>query len=501
MCAKENNMQLKSLKPISESKYLSVENAWRYRAIMRIFYINDMRYRHWMNKEEIFQTLKEIENFSEYTLEMCAQDLEALYHWGNLHAVQDTTKVLTYKQFVNKQFRYQMTEYAIEIERMTVRLENLFIEGSSLEPTLMERLKTEMMRLPQMATSDPMTAGGWWSSLMSDFQRLNQSYQDYIRDWSSAKAEELLKTKHFLIYKEKLVEYLRFFIKSLQLHGYEIKAYLNEVHDSQKEALFQLLTTYEMDIPRIDMETLNQNDIHDNIVGKYQSLESFFLGNPLKESELELILNMTNEIIRKITRYAATILDQINQYSGRKEEYKTLIRLFQSVEELEQAHELSAQVFGVESYRHFIGELTRETESIYSSPYEEKPIENILTPRIRTFREKILKTAIKEHHEEKHKQRQKILQAREEEALLLHHYTNNGTLNLTNLGIVPITVRRHLLKWINQALGDPQYSAVTDQGKNFRVLNPKEKNYCVLKSEDGDFHMPAYQLYFEEDKK
>lgn len=492
-------MQLKALKPISETKYLSVENAWRYRAIMRIFYLNDQRYRHWLNKEDVFKALKEEEAFGDYTIDMCAQDLEALFQWGNLHAVQDTSKVTTYQQFVNKQFRYQMTEYAIEIERMTVKLENLLVEGGSLEPTLMERLKAQIKLLPEMIGADQMALGGWWSALMSDFQRLNQSYQDYIRDWSSAKAEELLKTKHFLIYKEKLVEYLRYFIKALQQHGHEIGAFFKAVDKGVQSQLFAALTAYEMDIPRVDMTHLTHDEVYANIRGKYMSLESFFVGDAQRESELELILNMTNEIIRRITRYAATILEQMNQYSGRKEEYKTLVRLFGQAKDIDEAHLLAAQVFGVSAYRHFVGDLMRETESIHSSIYDEGPIETVLTPRIRTFREKIKKTAIVDHAEEKKRRREQILREREEEKWLLLSYIKEGQIDLSALGTVPTTVRRHLLKWLQKALTESDYKATTEHGKRFKLSNPKESRYCVLQAEDGAMALPAYILEFEGD--
>ena len=41
------------------------------------------------------------------------------------------------EEFKNKKFRYQMSEYSVEIERLVIRLENLFVEGASLEPTLL----------------------------------------------------------------------------------------------------------------------------------------------------------------------------------------------------------------------------------------------------------------------------------------------------------------------------------------------------------------------------
>ena len=86
-------------------------------------------------KEDIDGALKKLPAFEDYPMELLRQDLDVLVAWGNLSAVQDTTKVAAYQQFVNKQYRYQMTEYAIEIERMTLWLENIMIEGGSLEYT------------------------------------------------------------------------------------------------------------------------------------------------------------------------------------------------------------------------------------------------------------------------------------------------------------------------------------------------------------------------------
>lgn len=56
----------------------------------------------------------------------------------------DTRKVTTIEEFKNKKFRYQLSETAVEVERMVIRIENLLIEGSSLEPTLLERLRTAL---------------------------------------------------------------------------------------------------------------------------------------------------------------------------------------------------------------------------------------------------------------------------------------------------------------------------------------------------------------------
>ena len=102
-----------------------------------------------------------------------------LVEWKNLNTIHDTRNVATIEEFKNKKYRYQMSEYSVEIERLVLRLENLFIEGASLEPTLLERIRREIERVPEMTESDENTVYTWWSDLNNDFVRLNQNYQDY----------------------------------------------------------------------------------------------------------------------------------------------------------------------------------------------------------------------------------------------------------------------------------------------------------------------------------
>lgn len=490
-------MNTKTFKPITETKYLSAENAWRYRSIMRSFYVYDQKYKHWLYKEDTFQDLSKLPLFENYTIELCKQDLDMLVTWGNLSAVQDTTKVATYQQFMNKQFRYQMTEYAIEIERMTIRLENIFMEGGSLEPTLLERIKDELKALKGMIHQDEKAVGGWWSHVSADFQRLNQNYQDYIRDWYSLKAEEMMKTKSFLVYKEKLIEYLRSFIKELQQYAHEIEYILKQVTVEEETMLLEKITRYEHSIPRMDMEEVTYEALHENVSGKYTSLRNFFLNTATTESEVEKILSMTNEIIRRITRYAANILEMSHQYSNRREEYRKMMSLFNACETIEEAHLLSAHIFGISSYKHFQGELVRETDSINSSIFEEVPMSVITDPRIRNYREKVVKTAIKDHSAAKKEMKEKVLLEREVQRRVLETYTKTGFIDFKSLKNIEPFVRSTLLRWLAKAISERGLMTVTEHGDYFRLLNPMEKERCLLTSEDGDLEMPAYILEFE----
>lgn len=73
-----NNQSLTNYKAITEAKYLSVENAYRYRPILRYFYEQQQRLRYWLRPEEILQAVKERMEPSEasvYTEDLLQLDL------------------------------------------------------------------------------------------------------------------------------------------------------------------------------------------------------------------------------------------------------------------------------------------------------------------------------------------------------------------------------------------------------------------------------------------
>lgn len=149
-----NKLDLNVIKPIDETKYLSAENASRYRLIMRYFYEQYQKLKYWMYKEDIYEYVRQFDIFNDYTLEKCEQDLKALTEWKNLIATQDTSKASTIDEFKNKKFRYQLSPYSIEIERMTIRLEGIIGYGGSLQPSLFERIYRSIINITDMAKKE-----------------------------------------------------------------------------------------------------------------------------------------------------------------------------------------------------------------------------------------------------------------------------------------------------------------------------------------------------------
>lgn len=120
-----------------------------------------------------------------------------------------------------------------------------------------------------------------------------------------------------MLFKDRLIEYLRSFVKSLQLNATNIEQLLSKLPKDQIQMILERLTEYELSIPRIDVEVTRQQ-LWDKIHGRWASIENWFLGSTGSGSEAGL-----------------------------------------------------AVVFGIEKPLHLKGDIKRETESINSGAYEE----------------------------------------------------------------------------------------------------------------------------------
>lgn len=135
---------MKYLESIQETIYLSAGNAPQYRRIMRIFFIEYEKMHFQLYKEDVLELIREHPEFADYHMEQLKTDLEALAAWKNLIPIQDPKRVYTIAEYKNKQYRYTMSEYSVEIERMTVKLENLFLDSSSLSMNYFVRIESAL---------------------------------------------------------------------------------------------------------------------------------------------------------------------------------------------------------------------------------------------------------------------------------------------------------------------------------------------------------------------
>jgi len=490
---------VKYLPPIQETSYLSAPLAPQYRQIMRIFFNEYERMRFQLYKEDVYEILKRYDEYEEYTMEQLKSDLESLVKWRNLTPIQDPKKVFTIEDYKNKQFRYSMSEYAVEVERMTVSLENLFMESGSLSMNFFVRIHSALEQAEHMYGRTSREINEWWRNLQEDFKRLNQNYQDYLREFYSGKADKVLKSLEFIQRKDLFTSYLREFVKEMQINSSRIEATLKSVSPSIEKSLLELVIKSELEIPHPISEHKSslESSIRENIQGKWYALKHWFISHDGRPSECSQVLEITDEVIRKVIQNAALIVQLQNWGISRKDDYKKFISLFLDCEDINEAHKLASHVFGIQNIQHFKVNDTRSTDSINSSVYDEQPSECILKPHTRTYKPRIDKNGFEIKTMEKLVRRAAYLKQIEEERKMVMKYIQNNKLDIASVNDrIPASTRMTLLKWISAANITVSKRGKTEYGQTFKLVKYDET--CTLHCEDGDMEMPRYIFEFKD---
>ena len=488
---------MQHLEAIHETSYLSAPDAKTYRKIMRCFYREYEKMHFQLYKEDVYELLKEESEFADYTMNQLEMDLDALVKWKNLTPIQDPGKVYTIADYKNKQYRYTMSEYAVEIERLTVRLENIFMESGNLSTNFFVRLEKSLEEAEIMQSAGLKEVNEWWNLLQEDFKRLNQNYQDYLRDFYSGKTEHLMKSVEFVLHKDKFLKYLTDFVQELQHRSKRIEQLLVRQLPVIEGVILERVIQSEQDIPHAFLE-LHGNlepNIRENVMGKWDSLKSWFIDTPGRECESRKVLKITNDVIRSIIQNAALIVQLQNWGISRKDDYQKFLEMFLKCENMEDAHCLSAHVFGIQKIQHFKTNCPREEERINHSIYEENPVEFYVKPHSRTYREKKDKRGFADKTMEKMIQREAYLQSVKKQKEIVMRYVRDKKVVFSEIEEPVSEITRNIfLQWITMANMNSQKLGQTEFGQEYRLI--QGEGTCVLKCEDGNLTMPAYIVEF-----
>lgn len=487
------------LKPIVEAAYLTAENAWRYRAILRYFYEQHERIRQFLFPDEIYHFLKQYEAFRGYTMEMLQTDLEQLVKWKNLMARQETGRVRTIEEFKKKRFRYQCSPYTVEIERMVRSLENMGGSfGGSLEKTLFDRLYESINKIHELIFKDNLDAIPLeelfrnWEDVFDYYKKMVQNSADYIAYVSSENVEEKMQTESFLIYKDSFTEYLRDFIISLQKTSLHIELLLKEIRDEDLNRYIGKIVEYQKRIPRLEEVAITTDELVVKWLDSWNSMKEWFLGIDGETSELHQLQEKTNETIRKLTRFAQRLGEKHQNLRSRKKDYLHLAAWFATLDSIEEAHKLSSAVFGVFHTKHIYAE-EKATEDIYKDIWGEPPTVLTIKPKIRQYREKTKPSALTDHKLEKEIVLNEYLNQKEAEKHQIFEYIKDHKIIFGDLPVIDKSIRKILLQWLTKALSTKNQTTKVEIGKRIKVRKINDE-LITLQSTDGELVMPNFEI-------
>jgi uncharacterized protein (TIGR02677 family) len=492
----ESLLNLQSLRSVPELKYVNAENVARYRAIMRFFYQEYKRLKYWMKPEEVHTGIIEWGVLTGYTLEQCCTDLEQLEEWGNLASRHDGGRAATLEEYMKKKMQYLLRPYSIEIERLLETLEKVTGYGGSLESTMFDSIAEKLFEIRRMAgDASPEAALELWTTLYEAFKRLHENAADYIASLQTAKAEEMMVAESFLVFKDRLTNYLQNFIEALQRSAYKIEGNLERISDGVRDLFLEQVAAAELAKPRLE-EAPSREELLEELRQGWANLQRWFLGDGLSPSELTLLERATKDAIARIVRSVIRMQERKRSGVSRKKELEHLAQWFARMERLYDAHRLAGFAFGLFRTRHLQGEDPRDSDRADQSMWDESPMIRTLRSRSRKRTGKQESDPVPEHEERKRKQREAFLKRQAEEWEAIRALMERGALRISELGPVPMQTRLRLLQWIGRCSSAPKHTFVTPEGVKIIMTNAGTKDRAVLVSEDGELHMPDYELVF-----
>ncbi|MGH1789582.1 TIGR02677 family protein [Enterococcus faecalis] len=467
-------------KKITEVAYLNADtNHIRYRMIMRYFFVQHERMRDFIYPEDIFAFMEE-QPIEGYTMEQLTQDLKRLVAWQNISESYEVKNPRTIEEFNRRNFRYQIMPISVEIERMMIGLER---KGDTFKGSLDVRLFEKLYRTLREFLETKLTEQELldvWEEVVSRFKAVREATADYIAYLSSGEADFGAQRVKLLEFKEKFIHYLRDFI----LGSHQMAAKISDLLSKEEviQSRLKQLSLVEEFIPRFeaDIQTSEQKLIEVQAI--FQSIHNWFIDQPQHLSEYRLLNQRTDEMIRKITRAIRDIGEERSRRSSRKKDYLHLAKWFHQAESLEEAHKLSATVFGVEHAQHYWTEEV-VTSDIYGEVWQQNPSVYYLKGRIREYRESTKNASFSLQKEEQEalmkeyeKQQEKMLQQ-------LRLFIVDGEIHPSKQQRMPQEIRRVFLKWYAQGVLSNQGIFTNEFGQRLQL--EQLKGLVVLESDDG----------------
>jgi uncharacterized protein (TIGR02677 family) len=450
-----------------------------------------------LDKDSILDILHRDPFFAHYDGDQLILDLSQLVEWKNLSAIQDPHKTYTIADFKNRQYQYMMTETALEVERMTVTLENLHLQTAGLSSSAFRRIKNALASVPYLDQMSLKEVGEWWQELEEDFRRLRQNHQDYLREFYVSNPEKQRDAAQFVQYKQHLVRYLEDFIQELQSSVNQIRTELEGITSDQVDHMLSLVYQSALEVPRAPDEQQPQwkEQLRLQEEGMWSSLMTWFTG---ENSTASQVLDVTNEVIRRVVQNAAMLVQMQNMGVSNKAELCQLMTIFSGFSDVEEAHRLSALVFGAQRSRHFVGNQERITDR-FESTYQEPPMDNTLSPKARTYKPRMDRCGFSDKRKEKAAQRRKILAEEKARKAQIMAYIREGTLDFSAL-TTPVSpeLRTIFLSWVALANVAPDHTGYTQYGQKY-TLRFRGNGGCTMKCTDGTLTMPDCVLIFEEE--
>lgn len=499
-----------------EFTYLNTQKSLYYRTMVRYMY-NELQKREFIYRFDVFNYMKEFEEFKNYSEDECYKDLDFLCEKGNLLKYKnDYSTIKSIDEIKKKKFRYQLTDKTRMIEDLII---NRFNEINTLtvvlDRNLLRNFKQELLKFLERKSDffdlSNKEIYSWWNSLARAFNELSNNYKEFIQDVNSFEYEKMIDSNEFLLRKNRLKEYLEEFISGLMEESEEIKNILIELKQSKEfENLLERIIEHEYEHKSM-LENVKRDESRQTVLNLVNKMYNWFVGEE-DENEVENLRRNTINVINKIIKLAKKFISKKMVNYSRRESYKQAAKSFLTCKDINEAHQFAGILFGMNEIKHFRGEIKEEVDEDSENSYSE----NKLHIEVRKLTEK-RKDNKKISFQDKSIEKVNYMREREQEQLKqraeIEKYIYNNILEVEKLPKISSSFRNILIEYIKKGMGKPpkqdeklfvfndkmyrKYNESEYNNQNYHLLIPIDENdRCVLRTDDGNLELPSFILQF-----
>lgn len=483
------------------TNYLNVDNVGRYRLLMRFFYKRHRQMQGTLYRPELLKMMQQEYPVAYSDLDL-DNDLENLVTWGNLLKQQEMIRPKSIEEYRNKNFRYQISEDGVLVEEMVYQMTH---REHSVRGALNEQSFRRLLDLLESFVVEENSLIETWALIREEFKKIGEDTSNYIGYITSPEVDSRMKTEEFLIYKDKFVNYLREFISSVQSLYFSFIRVIKKLDQVNKEKLIEEAFQKEQEIPA--MNGMSRVEVAEQIQGEMDALYHWFIDSQDRPSEYDNLLKQTDQMISKITGLIYYFSQEIHQYQSRKKDYRHLATWFAKAENLNQAKEMYAAIFGIDHTRHYFVTETSEASNNRENSWDLVPAVIPLANRGRGSRIERKVSSVQLNYTTQKEQIQQYQQQVQQRQQKIKSYFQDNVLDFSKVSELDAASRKVFLKWISQAVAAKQTKGLEKQ-THYQQTITTEFDFMVrvvisqveritVQCEDGILEMPAVRMVMD----
>ncbi|UED83196.1 TIGR02677 family protein [Streptomyces profundus] len=318
--------------------YLTHDHAVYFRLVLDVLLEEESRLGIHLPTAEIGQQIaKRLSSTSELVAEMPPVDdlLERLNTWGNVNRIYNLRRSGTVREFIRKDFLYQLTPAGAQVHRTLTSIDQELGSSGALHASMLPEVLEALTVLVQAGEKSPPDLSGAsraFQRLAGGFTQLTENAKLFVQGLNRSLAvDDQLDVEAFLAYKDVVVGYLQTFILALSRNGPLISGLIERAEAAGITVWLRNIAAREW-APQMGVakEDIIERDA-DRLVRQWAGVRSWFFEGPERVPVAHTLQDRASDAVNHIMLTIRQINEQRFRRADRAADLVTLATWFDDI--------------------------------------------------------------------------------------------------------------------------------------------------------------------------